>query len=240
MDNRFISMLEEEVMDLGARVNSLDCSSFALVFNPLDYAKDLHLAFLRRFIAFRPKAILLGMNPGPYGMLQDGIPFGSTDMVRSYLGLDLPIREPGIQPHGFRIEGLGFRRQEVSGTRFWSYFRTLYPVAEDFARDFALFNYCPLGFLDKQKGTNIPLDKIPSIIRSRLLEICDQSLGRVIALVQPSVLIGLGSFAYNRLIRLETGLPAYRMEHPSPLNRNIKAGDWASLAERALREAKVI
>ena len=44
------------------------------VYNPIKHAKDLHYNFLKRYYTEGPKPILfLGMNPGPWGMVQTGI-----------------------------------------------------------------------------------------------------------------------------------------------------------------------
>ena len=44
------------------------------VYNPLDYARVPHAEYVTRF-ANSPKRILfLGMNPGPWGMAQTGVP----------------------------------------------------------------------------------------------------------------------------------------------------------------------
>jgi single-strand selective monofunctional uracil DNA glycosylase len=39
------------------------------VYNPLEYAWELHAAYLATYGAARKKVIFLGMNPGPFGMV---------------------------------------------------------------------------------------------------------------------------------------------------------------------------
>ena len=46
------------------------------VYNPLAYAGKAHEEFLRRYGNGRKRVFFLGMNPGPFGMVQTGIPFG--------------------------------------------------------------------------------------------------------------------------------------------------------------------
>ncbi|MEP6821525.1 MAG: single-stranded DNA-binding protein, partial [Chthoniobacterales bacterium] len=46
----------------------------AYIYNPLDYAWPAHETYLRRYGATRKSVIFLGMNPGPFGMAQTGVP----------------------------------------------------------------------------------------------------------------------------------------------------------------------
>ena len=57
----------------------------AVVYNPLDYAWKPHRAYLERYGQGHPQVLLLGMNPGPFGMAQTGVPFGDVAMVRGWL-----------------------------------------------------------------------------------------------------------------------------------------------------------
>ena len=42
-------------------------------YNPIKHAKELHYNFLKKYYTEGPKPILfLGMNPGPWGMVQTG------------------------------------------------------------------------------------------------------------------------------------------------------------------------
>ena len=44
------------------------------VYNPLDYAWAAHEAYLRRYAASPKRVLFMGMNPGPVGMVQPGVP----------------------------------------------------------------------------------------------------------------------------------------------------------------------
>ena len=59
----------------------------AHVYNPLEYAIRPHRLYIRRFADGPRRVVFLGMNPGPYGMAQTGIPFGEITHVRDWLGL---------------------------------------------------------------------------------------------------------------------------------------------------------
>ncbi len=46
------------------------------VYNPLSYAKHNHNLYLETYGVGPKEVIFLGMNPGPWGMAQTGVPFG--------------------------------------------------------------------------------------------------------------------------------------------------------------------
>ena len=64
------------------------------VYNPLDYAWRAHERYLQRYGNRRKRVIFLGMNPGPFGMAQTGIPFGQIAAVRDWLGITAKIERP--------------------------------------------------------------------------------------------------------------------------------------------------
>src|SRR5436305_14554698 len=61
------------------------------VYNPLDYAWAAHEMYLRRYANSRKRILFLGMNPGPFGMAQTGVPFGQIAAVRDWLGIQARI-----------------------------------------------------------------------------------------------------------------------------------------------------
>src|SRR6478609_5376901 len=67
------------------------------VYNPLAYAWKPHEVYLRKFGATRKRVVLLGMNPGPFGMVQTGVPFGEIAAVRDWLGITCEIKIPRNQ-----------------------------------------------------------------------------------------------------------------------------------------------
>src|SRR4051794_13204097 len=62
---------------------------------PLDAAAT-YRKFLSAYPRERGAILLLGLNPGPHGMAQTGIPFTDCRTAKSRLGLDLCI--PGHAP----------------------------------------------------------------------------------------------------------------------------------------------
>ena len=69
----------------------------AHVYNPLEYAWPAHEAYLRRYAAGPKRVLFLGMNPGPFGMVQTGVPFGEIAAVRDWLRIQAPIGCPPAQ-----------------------------------------------------------------------------------------------------------------------------------------------
>ena len=111
-----------ELVDIARRLsNDVGRLKFAkpvaFVYNPLDYAWKPHCAYLERYGSGRGRVILLGMNPGPFGMAQTGVPFGDVVMVRDWLGIDAPVKRP-VREHPKRpVAGFRCPRGERSEER---------------------------------------------------------------------------------------------------------------------------
>ena len=58
------------------------------VYNPLQYARRPHALYLSRFGAEPRDVVFVGMNPGPFGMAQTGVPFGDVGFVRDWMGIE--------------------------------------------------------------------------------------------------------------------------------------------------------
>ena len=89
------------------------------VYNPLVYARAPHDQYLQRFAASKKRVLYLGMNPGPYGMAQTGVPFGEVSMVRDWLGIEAAVKRPADEHPKRPIAGFACTRSEVSGARLW-------------------------------------------------------------------------------------------------------------------------
>src|SRR3954447_15605631 len=131
------------------------------VYNPLRYAADLHEAYLRRFGEGKKAVVLLGMNPGPFGMAQTGVPFGDVAVVRDWMGLSASVGKPPREHPSRPVHGLDCARSEVSGTRLWGWARERYGTPDRFFERYFVVNYCPLAFLEST-GRNRTPDKLPA------------------------------------------------------------------------------
>jgi single-strand selective monofunctional uracil DNA glycosylase len=160
-------------------VDALRFPSVAVVYNPLVYARAPHEAYLERYGAKRPREVLMvGMNPGPFGMAQTGVPFGDVAMVRDFLGIEGPVGKPPAEHPRRPIAGFACHRSEVSGTRFWGWARDRFGTAERFFDRVFVANWCPLVFME-DSGRNRPPDKLPAAERVPLFEACNDALTRV-------------------------------------------------------------
>lgn len=128
------------------------------VYNPLSYAWQLHQRYLRRFVTQGPqteppfevggmgpsvstqqrRVLFIGMNPGPFGMMQTGCPFGDKVSARQLGGLPgVPLSDRHTESLDLsklttlkarRTQGFGIKQRETSGQRFWEGMTELWPL----------------------------------------------------------------------------------------------------------------
>jgi single-strand selective monofunctional uracil DNA glycosylase len=205
------------------------------VYDPTRYARAGHELYLRRYAKKRTEALLLGMNPGPFGMAQSGIPFGDVVMVREWLEIEAPVHKPRLEHPKRPVEGLDCRRREVSGTRLWGWARERFETPDRFFARFFVWNYCPLCFME-ESGRNRTPDKLPAAERKPLFDGCDRALRDLVSLLEPRRVIGVGAFAAARARHaLGDRLPVGTILHPSPASPAANRG-WAPQVEKQLRD----
>jgi single-strand selective monofunctional uracil DNA glycosylase len=211
----------------------------AFVYNPLDYALASYRQYIERYAEPGIEAVFMGMNPGPFGMAQTGVPFGDAGMVRDWLGIEAPVGKPEKEHPKRPVEGFDTKRGEVSGRRLWGWARDRFETPERFFERFFVVNYCPLLFLEAS-GRNLTPDKRPRAERDPLLAACDSALAASVAILEPKRVIGIGVFAEGRAksALAETGIPVGRILHPSPASPAANDG-WAARAEAELKELGV-
>ena len=228
------------VRDLAVYGESAPELGVAYVLNPLDYAWNVHQAFLRRYAPSEPgqvEAVLVGMNPGPWGMAQTGVPFGSPDLVREFLGLSgIAVKEPAHVHPKRRIAGLESARGEVSGRRLWGGARDCFGDAEAFFARFFVLNYCPLVF-QSETGANLTPDKLPKDYMAASAAACDRHLEAALRALGPKTAIGVGKWAEQQL-RKVVGAAGLEVEvatilHPSPASPVANRG-WLEQARAQL------
>ena len=211
------------------------------VYNPLAYAWEPHRQYLIDYGRAPKKALFVGMNPGPFGMAQTGVPFGHVTSVRDWLGIEALV-EPPVHEHPKRpIQGFDCQRSEISGLRFWSWAASRFNTAEHFHQFFFVWNYCPLVFMEAS-GRNRTPDKLPGDERARLFASCDRALLQVIDILKVRYIVGIGRFATDRIqavIGNGLGQTVVNAPHPSPANPAANRG-WATQFEKALNAASII
>jgi single-strand selective monofunctional uracil DNA glycosylase len=209
------------------------------VYNPLSYARRTMERYLRRYGHGTGVTLFLGMNPGPFGMAQTGVPFGEVASVRDWLEIEGPVDRPADEHPRRPVEGFACRRSEVSGRRLWQLFSERTGTPDRFFRRFFVLNYCPLLFLE-ESGRNRTPDRLPRHERDPLFVACDRALRRSVERLRARRVLAIGAFAEERArhalakSKLEIG----RIPHPSPANPAANRG-WSEIALRALREQGV-
>ena len=198
------------------------------VYNPLRYAAAPHREYLRRYAASKKRMMFLGMNPGPYGMAQTGVPFGEVGQVRDWLGICAPVGGPERVHPKRPIEGFACKRSEVSGARLWGALASVTARAERFFAERFVANYCPLVFME-QSGKNRTPDSCAPDERAALYAACDRHLADAGARVRAGV--GDRCRQVRRAARAQRRWPAraYGSE-PSCIRRpRVRANrGWAS------------
>jgi single-strand selective monofunctional uracil DNA glycosylase len=205
------------------------------IYNPLEYAWALHREYLKRYGTGHPPVVLVGMNPGPFGMAQTGIPFGDVVVVRDWMKIEGAVGKPQREHPKRPVEGLACHRREVSGQRLWGWARATFDTPEQFFSRYFVANYCPLCFLEAS-GRNRTPDRLPAAERSPLFAACDRALRRLVERLRPGFVVGVGRFATNRVNAAlgELGITLGGVPHPSPASPLANRG-WQRELVAALR-----
>lgn len=204
----------------------------ACTYDPLTYGWKAHARYLD-LARHRPRALLLGMNPGPFGMVQTGVPFGEVEAVRTFLGIHAGVSPPRVQHPRRPVLGFACTRSEVSGRRFWGLMQRAFGTRAAFFRAGFVWNWCPLAFM-AASGANVTPDKLPARTRTVIERACDRALLRVVHALEPSMVIGVGAFASACAARaLGDRLPIHTVLHPSPASPAANRG-WDAAARRQL------
>ena len=217
------------------------------VYNPLIYAVRPHNRYLELAGGTTKKVIFLGMNPGPWGMAQTGVPFGEIPAVRDWLGICAWVGKPEKEHPKRPVKGFECTRSEVSGRRLWALFRERFGDPKNFFQEHFVGNYCPLVFMDSG-GANITPDKLSPGESGPLFEICDAALVKTIRLLKPEWVIGIGGFAKKRIDSIKENyfsgglnppgafsFSSAQILHPSPASPKANAG-WDREVTKTLNE----
>ena len=232
MEENFSDELEEE----------LECWNSLCVYNPLIYAAAPHENYINTYLNRSKRVLFLGMNPGPYGMAQNGVPFGDTYYVTNFLGISGEITPPTDQHPKKPILGFDCPKREVSGRRFWGLVESNYETPKNFSKNCAVINFCPLLFLDRPTGENVALNKLPSRQRQQLEEICSDYLLQYIDIMNIEEVVAIGKYAERkakRALRKADDIPVHYLLHPSPASPQANRG-WDAVAQQQLAQCGVL
>jgi len=206
------------------------------IYNPLEYAWAAHEQYLRQFGGGPKRVLFLGMNPGPFGMAQTGVPFGEVAAVRDWMKISTAVGQPAKEHPKRPVTGFDCTRSEVSGRRLWGLFAERFGAPQKFFANHFVTNYCPLVFCEAS-GRNFTPDKLPAAEQARLFAACDEHLRRVVEILEPEWLIGVGGFALARgeAVAETVDVKLGKILHPSPASPAANRG-WPQAVTKQLVE----
>lgn len=226
--------------DLVASIRRLTFSApVTHTYHPLLYARSGYDRYVACYGDTVKPVVLVGMNPGPFGMAQTGVPFGDVEMVDGWMGINTRIAQPSEVHPKRPISGFSCTRSEVSGRRLWSWAKYRYGTPDAFFKQFFVLNYCPVVFMEAS-GRNRTPDKLPAVEKKRLFQICDVALQRSVDVFKPRWVVGIGGFAEKRINEALNGthLKTGRITHPSPANPKANQG-WVVRVESELSAMEI-
>jgi len=209
-------------------------SPVAYVYNPLEYARQAFDSYVGLYGQGPKEIVFVGMNPGPWGMAQTGVPFGDVEVVKGWLGIETPIGQPSHMHPKRPVDGFECTRGEVSGKRFWGWARQTFGKPGRFFSRFFVANYCPLLFVE-ESGRNRTPDKLPVAERKPVMAACDRALKDLVSFLAPRIVVGVGAFAESRarIALSDLNVIVGRVTHPSPANPKANRG-WDRLVMQEL------
>ncbi|MGI6432741.1 MAG: uracil-DNA glycosylase family protein [Sphaerochaetaceae bacterium] len=239
----FSDALIERTKQFSREVEAIAFTFDGYIYNPLNYAFAPHSIYLRRFVHQNVDVYFLGMNPGPFGMVQTGVPFGEVEAVTQWMGISSEVGHPPSEHPQRPVVGFAIKRSEISGKRLWSLMKDRYGTAEHFFQHHAVMNYCPLVFVDKGKtGRNIIPEKLAKGEKEELERICNAYLDDTLTLIKPKALVGIGRYAQKQLSkaaqRLNLTQEVFSILHPSPGSPLANAG-WDTKVIAQMEEASL-
>ena len=202
------------------------------IYNPLEYAWEAHKWYIRKYVTCQAPILLVGMNPGPWGMAQTWVPFGEVNAVRDFLHMppNIQIGKPVPENPARPVTGLQCKRSEVSGRRLWTeWAHTDYEHADTFFQQFYVYNYCPLMWMEKSGRNRTPV-QLPAAKRREVEVFCDQALKNTISTLKPKAICGIGGYAAGRCQEIMKKLPeeekiaVFTVLHPSPASPAANKG----------------
>lgn len=234
-------MLKQITDELVAELDGLQFGApVTHVYNPLIYAREAWDCYCENYGTGKRDILMLGMNPGPWGMSQVGVPFGEIAAARDWLKITGVIKKPANEHPKRPITGFECHRSEVSGRRLWDWAKENYKTPEAFFSRFFVTNYCPLVFMEETGRNRVP-EKLPKHERTPVFEACDRALLKTAEYFEPRYIVGVGKFAEKKakqILGTVPGLTITSIPHPSPASPLANRG-WAPLVNKALLDGGV-
>lgn len=217
------------------QINLLNLKDVKFVYNPTEYAAEPHELYFKKYCTTTKKILFVGMNPGPFGMCQTGVPFGDTNWVKNWLQIVGQVHKPPVECPNRPIQGFNCTRKEQSGDRFWKFWSDVCGTPDKFFSNAFVYNHCPLAFMD-DTGRNLTPADIKDCKELEL--ICDKHYWDVIEVLQPEILITIGRYIEKRTLGVlkaaNAHIPVINLPHPSPRSPNNH--NWPEKATQFLQE----
>ena len=240
MSNLNLNNLINSALKLRDSLDNLNfVTEFEAVYNTLSYAFEPYKIYIEKFGLNKKRALFMGMNPGPWGMAQTGVPFGEINIVRDWLKINASINKPEHEHDKYKITGFNCKRSEISGKRLWGLFKEIFIEPENFFENYFVINYCPLLFI--KDGRNFTPDKLKSAERTELYKFCDEYLLECVKFFEPEFIVGVGNFAEARArtaLQDFNSVKIIKILHPSPASP-MSNKNWPEIALSTLQDAGV-
>ena len=230
-------------ISLAKKLNQITFSPpVAYTYNPLDYAFSAYEKYLLLYGNSQKETLFLGMNPGPFGMTQTGIPFGEIQVVKNWLKIEKRIKKTRIQHPKKPVLGFSTQRSEVSGKRLWGLFQKEFSSPEAFFQSHFVLNFCPLLWLE-EGGKNLTPEKLRKTETLEVFALCQENLKKTVEILNPKNLIAVGNFAEKQFLQLLQimGKEKFRLIkilHPSPASPSANK-NWAEKTKKKLIEERI-
>ncbi|XP_059053181.1 single-strand selective monofunctional uracil DNA glycosylase-like isoform X1 [Achroia grisella] len=238
--NEFLDLIDQLNVNLEKLQlpNSVQC-----IYNPTIYARNTFEQYVRKYCNTKKKVMFFGMNPGPWGMSQTGVPFGEVASVRDWLHIIGPVGKPPTELSNRQVNGFNCKRPEISGKRFWGLFKKICRNPENFFHSSFVYNYLPQQWM-KNSGANVTPGEFSASDMRPLYAICDPIFVKVLEIYEVETIIAVGKFCEKRAQKaIKQYLPnatiqIFYLPHPSP--RSVNNTNWEEKAENCLKNFNII
>ncbi|XP_049877484.1 single-strand selective monofunctional uracil DNA glycosylase [Pectinophora gossypiella] len=218
-------------------------STVECIYNPTIYARHTFEMYVRKYCNTKKPIMYFGMNPGPWGMSQTGVPFGEVNSVRDWLGIQGPVGKPPKEISARPVKGFDCTRTEVSGKRFWGLFKDICVVPDKFFETSFVYNYIPQQWM-KNNGCNVTPGDLKTQQMENLFNICDRVLIKVLELYEVKTIVAIGKFCETRaqkaIKKYMSGSPVQILYMPHPSPRAVNNNNWDQKAIACLKNQNLL
>ncbi|KAL4709369.1 hypothetical protein ACJJTC_013658 [Scirpophaga incertulas] len=217
--------------------------SIKCIYNPTKYARRTFEMYVQKYCNTEKQIMYFGMNPGPWGMSQTGVPFGEINSVKDWLKINGVVEKPPTELPARPVKGFECTRSEISGRRFWGLFKELCVSPENFFRTSFVYNYLPQQWM-KSNGCNLTPGDFGTLQMEPLYNICDPIFIEVLKLYEVQTIVAIGKFCETRALKAlkkylpDSSIQVFYLPHPSP--RTVNNNNWDQKAIECLKKLDLL